>query len=212
MNLANSLAAKLAEILGYDEERKQVIAYGLGAAIQMLELLGICIVFGLVFNCLLECLTIFLGVGLMRRTTGGAHCTTYMACILTSSLSCCLLALFCRYLLPVYLAKWLYILLGIAPALLLFGIIAWRRVPQASPNKPITRPEKIARLRRQCLFTTLIYTAIALLLIFWAWPNERNISTFGALMCVFYWQSFTLTSWSGRLAIAMDRLFSYETE
>jgi len=112
MDLANKIAASLAKKLGYSDEQRAVIAYGLGAALQMLELFGIALLFGLVFDCVYECMIIFIGVGLLRRTTGGTHCTTYMACILTSSLSICLLAFVCRYLIPAWLDKWFYILLG----------------------------------------------------------------------------------------------------
>lgn len=47
MKLANSIAERLAEKLGYNEEQRKVMAYGLCAAIQMIELLLISVVFGL---------------------------------------------------------------------------------------------------------------------------------------------------------------------
>lgn len=211
MNLANSLAEKLAVKLGYDDEKRKVMAYGLGAAIQMLELLLIAIIFGLVFDCLWECMILFWGVGLLRRTTGGTHCNTYMACIMTSSLSICLLALFCRYMILPCFAKHIYVLCGIIPAFGLFGLIAWKRVPLASPNKPITNPAKVKRLRKQCFLTMLVYLAISIVLLAFDWNNGRNISCFLALITVLYWQCFTLTSWSNRLAGAMDRLFANES-
>ena len=210
MNLANSIAEKLAAKLGYSDEQRRVMAYGLGAAIQMLELLLISVIFGLFFKCLYECLIVFLGVGLLRRTTGGTHCSTYMACILTSSLSICLIGLLCRYFVPCYLQKWIYAVAAILPGFGIFSIIAYKRVPQASENKPITNPAKIKRLRKQCFITLLVYLAISIVLLLVDWKNGRNISSLCALVCVLYWQSFTLTSWSIRLAQAMDRLFITE--
>lgn len=208
METANRLANKLAARLGYDDEQRKVIAYGLGAAIQMIELLIISLIFGLCFDCLWECIIVFLGVGLLRRTTGGRHCTTYMACILTSSLSICLIGLFCRYLLPGYLSKWIYVALGLLPGFGCAYAFAYKRVPQDSPNKPITNPEKIHRLRKQCFLTLTIYLACAIALLIFDWGNGRNISSFWALICVLYWQCFTLTKWAGQLAGAMDRLFA----
>lgn len=210
MNLANIIAEKLAAKLGYDDEKRKVMAYGLGAAIQMIELLLISVLFGLFFNCLYECLIVFLGVGLMRRTTGGTHCSTYMACILTSSLSICLIALVCRYLIPTWLPKWFYAAAGILPAFACFAVIAYKRVPLASENKPITNPAKIKRLRRQCFVTLLVYLAISIALLLLNWPNKRNITSMSAMIFVLYWQCFTLTKWSRRLAKAMDRLFTSE--
>lgn len=212
MKLANKIAEKLAEKLGYNEEQRKVMAYGLCAAIQMIELLLISVVFGLVFNCLYECLIVFLGVGLMRKTTGGAHCSTYMACILTSSLSICLIALFCRYFVPCYLPKWFYVVFGMMPAFICFGVLAYKRVPQASKNKPITNPAKIKRLRRQCFATLLIYLMIAIVFLLIDWGEGRNITSLCALICVLYWQSFTLTSLSTWLAQGMDRLFTSDID
>lgn len=211
MNLANSLAEKLARVLGYSDEQRRVIAYGMGAAFQMFELFAISTIFGIFFDCLYECIIIFLGVGLLRRTTGGTHCATYMACILTSSLSICLLALFCRYLIPAYLPKWVYVVLGILPGFGCALAFAYKRVPLASPNKPINNPAKIKRLRRQCFTTLLVYLAAAIALLLFDWKSGRNISSFCAVISVLYWQCFTLTSWSERMAQAMDRLFSAET-
>lgn len=207
MDLANRLAEKLAERLGYDAEKQAVIAYGLGAAIQMLELFLIALLFGIVFDCLIEAMIIFWGVGLLRRSAGGEHCQTYMACILTSALSICMLSFICRYLIPGYFSIWFYIVIGIIPAITCFGIIAYKRVPKVTPNKPIDNPKKIRRLRKQCLITAIIYLALAMILLMLDWNDKRNISSFFALITVFWWQSFTLTSWSERLAHSMDRLF-----
>lgn len=212
MDLANRIAAVIAERLGYDDEQRAVMAYGLGAAIQMLQLLLIAFIFGIFFDCLIETMIIFWGVGLLRRTTGGEHCRTYMACILTSSLSVCLLSFVCRYLLPGYLPVWNYILFGIIPAFGCFVWIAYKRVPKAAPNKPIDNPVKIKRLRRQCFTTVIIYLILAIVLLSLNWSDKRNISAFSALMAVLWWQSFTLTSWSSRLAQSMDRLFANDDD
>lgn len=212
MDLANKIAASLAKKLGYSDEQRAVIAYGLGAALQMLELFGIALLFGLVFDCVYECMIIFIGVGLLRRTTGGTHCNTYMACILTSSLSICLLAFICRYLIPAWLDRWFYVLLGMVPAVVCFFAIAHKRAPLDSPNKPITNPAKIARLRRQCFITAIAYLLFATHLLSYNWGEGRNVSSFCSIIVVFYWQSFTLTKWSNRLAQSMDRLFTNEIQ
>ena len=206
MNLANKIAEKLASNLGYSEEQRKVMAYGLIAVIQMIELLLISVVFGLIFDCLYECLIVFLGVGLMRRTTGGAHCANYTACILTSSLSICLIALVCRCI-PSFLPKWIYAVFGILPSFGSFLALAYKRVPQATKNKPIKNPAKIKRLRRECFVTTLLYLALAMVLLLIDWESGRNITSLCALICVMHWQSFTLTSLSTWLAQGMDRLF-----
>lgn len=207
MSLADRIAFKLATSLGYDDEKQQVMAYGLGAFIQMMQLLLIAFLFGLVFDCLVECMIMFWGVGLLRRSTGGIHCKSYMSCILTSSLSICLLSLICRFFTPAYVSKFWHALIGIVPAFAVMLVLAWKRVPVASENKPITNPAKIARLRRQCFMTLGIYLAVAVFLLCVDWGEGRNISSMWALLCVLWWQSFTLTSLSERLVQSMDSLF-----
>ena len=43
------------------------------------------------------------------------------------------------------------VVFGILPAFVCTFAIAYKRVPQASKNKPITNPVKIKRLRKECL-------------------------------------------------------------
>jgi len=207
MSLADRIAYKLADSLDYDDEKRQVMAYGLGAFIQMLQLLIIAFLFGLVFDCLIECMIVFWGVGLLRRSSGGIHCQSYMACILTSSLSICLLSMVCRFVIPAGVGKIWHVILGIIPAFVSMYLFAWKRVPVAAANKPITNPAKIARLRRQCFITIGIYLAFAVILLLFDWGEGRNISALWALICVLWWQCFTLTSFSGRLVRSMDSLF-----
>lgn len=212
MNLANRLATDLASRLDYDEEKRQVMAYGFGAAIQMIQLLCISLIFGLVFRCLPECLTVFVAVGLLRRSTGGTHCKTYMACILTSSLSVCLMALSCRYTIPGLPGKELY---GLCFELFVFACATWmgiKRVPMDSPNKPIVSASKRRRLRRDCFITLAVYFLIAVTLLVFGWAGERSLSLSCAITCAVLWQCFTLTAWSGRLACSMDKLFAGSME
>lgn len=207
MSLADRIATKLADSLNYDEEKRQVMAYGLGAVIQMMQLFLIAFLFGLVFDCLIECMVVFFGVGLLRRSAGGIHCESYMSCIMTSSLSICLIALICRFFIPAYINKVWHIIFGLLPAFTCMTIMTWKRVPVASANKPITNPAKIARLRKQCFMTIGIYLICVILLLAFDWGEGRNISTFWSLVFVLWWQCFTLSSLSERFVRSMDSLF-----
>lgn len=207
MSLADRIARKIASSLGYDDEKRQVMAYGLGAFIQMVQLLLIAMIFGIVFDCIWECMVLFWGVGLLRRSAGGIHCANYLSCILTSSLSICLLSMVCRFIIPAGVNKVWHVLVGIVPAFGCMGVLAWKRVPVAAKNKPIRNPEKIHRLRKQCFVTLGIYLIVAILLLIFDWGEGRNISALWALIGAIWWQCFTLTSWSEPLIRSMDSLF-----
>ena len=212
MNLANRLATSLAKRLGYDEEKRQVMAYGLGAAIQMLQLLGISLIFGLVFHCLPECLVVFFAVGLLRRSTGGAHCKTYMACILTSSLSVCLMALFCRYSISGLIGREIFALCLELPVFAWAVCLGIKRVPMDTPNKPIVSAAKRRRLRRDCFITLAVYFLAAASLQIFVWAGERSMSLSCSITAAVLWQCFALTAWSRRLACSMDKLFAGSME
>lgn len=207
MSLADRIARKIASSLGYDDEKRQVMAYGLGAFIQMMQLLLIAVVFGIVFDCIWECMVLFWGVGLLRRSAGGIHCDNYLSCVLTSSLSICLLSMVCRFIIPAGVNKVWHVLVGIVPAFGCMGYLTWKRVPVAAKNKPIRNPEKIHRLRKQCFMTLGIYLIVAVLLLIFDWGEGRNISALWALIGAIWWQCFTLTSWSEPLIRSMDSLF-----
>lgn len=207
MSLADRIARKIASSLDYDDEKRQVMAYGLGAFIQMMQLLLIAMVFGIVFDCIWECMVLFWGVGLLRRSAGGIHCDNYLSCVLTSSLSICLLSMVCRFIIPAGVNKVWHVLVGIVPAFGCMSVLAWKRVPVAAKNKPIRNPEKIHRLRKQCFMTLGIYLIVAILLLIFDWGEGRNISALWALIGAIWWQCFTLTSWSEPLIRSMDSLF-----
>lgn len=203
-DLADCVARYLAGSLGYDDEQRQVMAYGLGALFQMILLFVCSLIFGLIFNCLIEAMILFWGVGLLRRATGGVHCTTYFGCVCTSLTSICGLAAICRYAIPTDAQTWIYGLAGILPAFICLAWIAWKKVPRASANKPIVNPAKIARLRKQCFLTVGVYLAAACILLLFSPDNPRLISACSAIVAVAWWSAFMLTDVAAKLIEGID--------
>lgn len=201
---ADALARYLAKTLNYDDEQRQVMAYGLGALFQMLLLLICSLIFGIIFGCLCEAMILFWGVGLLRRATGGVHCTTYLGCVCTSLTSICGLAAICRYAVPSDLPLFVYGLAGILPAFLCLAWIAWKKVPRASANKPIKNPAKIARLRKQCFVTVIVYLTAACVLLIFSRENPRLISACSAIVAVAWWSAFMLTDLAAKLIEGID--------
>jgi accessory gene regulator B len=190
--LAERLAESAARSAGLDEERKKVVAYGLGALIQMLSLMVASLIFGFVFHCLAESMTIFLAVGLIKSSAGGAHARTSGSCTLISLASIFLMALFSRYVVPVVPAYWPLYLGLIALAFAVASVTVYRLAPVGSANKPIVRPEKIRRLRRLS-FVTLgaFFLVAASLTLFGSCPRCINAAV--SLAMAVLWQSFMLT-------------------
>ena len=201
--LANRLAESAAKSAGLDEEREKVIAYGLGALIQMLSLMVASLLFGFVFHCLVESMTIFLAVGIFKSSAGGAHARTSTSCTFISLASIFLMSLISRYVVPVVPAYWpVYLIFAVLTFSVAF-VAAYRLAPVASANKPIVRAEKIRRLRRLCFLTIGAFFALSAGLILTGWC-PRCINAAIALCMAVLWQSFMLTSAANRFLSFWD--------
>lgn len=185
-------------------EKKCVVAYGLNALIQMLFLMLASLIFGLLFHCLIESILIFTSVGLTKRATGGAHAKTSSNCTIISLLSIFVIALVSRYAVPVVNPYW-YVYLGFVS--FSFGLafyIVYKRAPVATARKPITRPEKIRRLRKQSFFTVGTFFTAATLLILFAYINPRFVNAAISLCMAILWQSFMLTKAGAKIVSLID--------
>ena len=148
--------------------------------------------FGILFDFWLETILIYLGVGIIRKSTGGAHSETMMGCIIISVLSIVSLSALSRYV----LSKPMNSTYNISFTVLLFilsFIIFFRRVPVDSPKKQIVKKEKIQRLRKQSFLILLVFFIISLTLIQLVEINPRFYSISAAIKLTVIWMNFTLT-------------------
>jgi accessory gene regulator B len=197
------MAEKIALQLNYDEDKRAVIAYGLTAMIQMITIFTVISVIGLLLHIWYECLVIYLSVGIIRKSTGGAHSKSMLGCIIVSVLSITGLSVISRYALgftiPVYS--------NLAVLLLVFAIgliVFYLRVPVDSPNKPIVRPEKIKRLRKQSFILLTVLFAISFILILLADKITRFYSIALSIRLAMLWQVLTLTKTGIKLLGLVD--------
>lgn len=202
--ISHRIADNISEYMKYDDDKNAVIAYGLIALFQFI-LIGLSVsLVGIIFGFLPEAIVLFLGVGLLRKCTGGIHAQTFIGCTVISITSISLLAAMCRYLLintltPIIAMPAYAVLIGLS------FFTAYKKAPVDSPNKPIKREEKIKRLRNQSCFTIAVYGASSILLLYLSINNERYFSLASAIICALVWQSLTLT----KPGAVMIRLFEY---
>ncbi|NMB44613.1 MAG: accessory gene regulator B family protein [Clostridiales bacterium] len=191
-SLASNIAEKIALQMDYDKNKQAVIAYGLTAIMQMITIFFMMSLFGILFDFWLETILIYLGVGIIRKSTGGAHSETMMGCIIISVLSIVSLSALSRYV----LSKPMNSTYNISFTVLLFilsFIIFFRRVPVDSPKKQIVKKEKIQRLRKQSFLILLVFFIISLTLIQLVEINPRFYSISAAIKLTVIWMNFTLT-------------------
>lgn len=201
--LANKIANGIAVQLGFDKEKRSVIAYGLIGILQVTTLFIIIAIIGMVTDSLYESLIIFLGVGFLRKSTGGAHSKTMMGCNTVSILSIALLAISSRYLLSMPVDS--YVNGGITVMVfLLTYVVFYLRVPVDSPNKPIVKLEKIKRLRKESFSKLFLFFILTVVSIQLADTNERFYSIASSIRVAMIWQAVTLTETGTLLLSRLD--------
>ena len=204
--LAFNIAEKIAVEMNYDEDKKAVIDYGLTAIFQMTTIFAVISIIGILFGFWYESIVIFLGVGIIRKSTGGAHSQTMKGCLVISVLSITILSTMARYFFALPFSK--YVNFGISIFVFIFCfIIFYIRVPVDSPNKPIVRPEKIRKLRRQSfLILTLFFLLSIVFIILATWYN-RFYSIAMSIRLSMLWQLFTLTRIGAQFIGKVDSRF-----
>lgn len=192
--LAHSLSEIIALRLNYDEDKKAVIEYGLTAIFQIVSMFIVSSIIGLLAGFWIESMVIFLAVGLLRKSTGGAHSQTMQGCMIISVFSISFMAFIATYVIPLTFKTNKYILIPLFIVLFLFCIIvAYRLVPIDTPNKPITKIEKIKKLRRNTFSTLIAYFLISEILAILFIDNVVLVDISIALCLATLWQVFTLT-------------------
>jgi len=201
--LANKIADGIAMQLGLEKEKRSVIAYGLIGILQVTTLFIIIAIVGLVTDSLYESLIIFISVGFIRKSTGGAHSKTMMGCNTVSVSSIALLAISSRYLLNTRIDS--YVNLGITMMVFLISYyIFFLRVPVDSPNKPIVKLEKIKRLRIESFSKLFLFFLLTILSILLADTHERFYSIASSIRVAMIWQAVTLTETGTLLLSKLD--------
>jgi accessory gene regulator B len=201
--LAHNIAEKIAMQMDFNEDRKAVIAYGLTAILQMAFIFVVITIIGAIFDFWYESLIIFFGVGIIRKSTGGAHSHTMNGCIIISILSVTILSALSRYLFQSTVASYINVCISIVIYIICF-IVFYQRVPVASPNKPIVKPEKIKRLRKQSFIILTIFFILSMLAGVIAGWNDRFYSIAVIIRLTMLWQLFTLTQLGIRLFNKID--------
>lgn len=205
--LTDRLADQISNALDHDKNQRAVFKYGLIAMIQVFSILLTIACIGLLLDCFYECFLIFLGVGYLRKSTGGIHSSTMRGCYIISCISIVLLALGSIQISHITMSSRSYLLICLLIYMLCGMIIAWK-APVDSAKKPITSMERRLQLRKKSLYTMLVYMAwtIGCMLCSSYW---NRLYSFAAAICfATLWQTFTLTKVGAYLLGGLDRLLN----
>lgn len=204
-SIANRISNKVVEELHLDDEKRQVINYGLIAIVQMIVLVGIALIIGFILGVPLEVLIACFSVSTLRKYTGGAHASSIEFCTLTGIVVSTVTAFLCGRVLPNYIT-------GVTSIAIMFLIyssafyMCYKKAPIDSLNKPIKSEEKRLRMKKKAMSILGGCLVISILFLILGTKFNIFISLNLSLLLGILWQVFTMTSVSGKILGRIEKV------
>lgn len=203
--IANEIANKISKELNFDEEKRQVINYGLIAIVQMIVLVGIAFIFGLILGVPLEVIIACVSVSSLRKYTGGAHASSIEFCTLTGIVVSTAIAFVGGRVLPNIISDYAIIIL----IFVIYSIsiyTCYKKVPIDSPNKPIKSIEKRARMKKGAIKSLGAFLVISIVLFILGKKANIFVGLNLSLLFGISWQVFTMTEISGKILGQIEKI------
>jgi len=181
-------------------DQTEFLAYGaeilLGSIVKLIILFFIAAMIGIVP----EVTVLLIVTGLIRTLSGGAHCSAYYRCLVTSVSILAALGYSIKTFYPIIKLLPTAVLLGIA---LLSACLYWCYAPQAPSNKPFNNREIELTFRWYTLVAVVTLSIISVVL---------GTDSLNAWVIAFalLWQAFTLTPAGHRFIGLWDILLAFK--
>ncbi|MCG0276927.1 MAG: accessory gene regulator B family protein [Thermanaeromonas sp.] len=183
----------------YGEETLAVVTYGLEVALGALGEVAAVVGAGALLKVFPEVMAAFLTQAMYRLGSGGAHCTAYYRCLISSLVALLLIAGSARYLEKI-MPDWGIRGLTLAVTLVALAVVA-RWAPADTPANPITNPLRRRSLRRLSFLFLAGWTNFVLLTV-----GKIKASVLYASIVAVLLQTVTVTPLGYRLIMKVDRI------
>lgn len=207
-NLSKNIAKKVSLELNLDNDKRDVIAYGTIALIQMLISMLLVIIVGAIFGVAIESFIVALIASILRKCSGGVHASTAEICTTISIFICVGFALGMECIGINFGNLNLIIFIGCILFLWSYYII-YKYAPVDTPNKPIKTLAKKQRMRSGSILTLTIYLILVLVNILLYIIFKKSVILV-YILCIYAglaWQCFTLTKIGHIFGSGMDLIF-----
>lgn len=204
-NLSGSIAFKLCESKDRTSDEFEVLKYGVFAFLHICMAVILTIIFGIVTNTLFQIGIISLMAGLMKRNSGGIHCSSPNRCIVTGIIVSYIFALVGKGLINIKL-EILYLLNLIM--LIHSFLVIYIKCPVPSENKPLKKESTRRKLRKNAMsiyFICVILFIVNILLVL----LDVNYDINALVLCVIlgvYMQVLSLTTLGSKLILFIDKV------
>ncbi|MEG2353012.1 MAG: accessory gene regulator B family protein [Clostridium sp.] len=204
--ITNSIAQKISSELKYNDEKSQVIKYGMFILIQTIFSILLVGIIGALLGVMVESLIISFTGSILRKYSGGAHATSAERCTIMGVIICVGLALIC-----IKISQNITLnnmaLLGIIVITVSYFTI-YKLAPIDNPMKPIKTHKKRTRMKKLSFFILSVYVVIVIALLALQIFFKTNV--FETVILSIYagiaWQMFTLTKIGHILTNKIDML------
>lgn len=191
-NICYKFSEYLAKELNLDENKTKIINYGIFSIIQTIICISLVIIIGTLFNVTIEALIISFIIGILRKSSGGAHADSPEKCAIIGTLVSIAGGAICK---KINISLDYMIIVGICLFVWSFYIV-YKLVPVDSKAKPINKIEKRERLKKYSYITLMIYLLIIIFNIFNIIVLKKKVYISYSL-CIYlgvFWQIFSLTN------------------
>ncbi|MEW6423651.1 MAG: accessory gene regulator B family protein [Bacillota bacterium] len=198
--MIHNFAVRLAAIIAGElkmNERQGIIAYGLEVIIGALIKLILFVTLPVALGIFPQVAAAALASIIFRLAAGGAHCTAYYRCLVSSLVTFLAIGALARYLAAYSLPLQTIVICVTAWSL----VIVWRWAPADTPAKPIVNLLHHKGLRIASLIIVAFYLVTGLYT-----PLKPDLVLAASLG--FFIQAFTITPAGYRFIEAVDRLLS----
>ena len=204
-NISSKIALNLCQSKDKSSEEFAVLKYGVFVFVHISIAAIFTIIFGILTKTLFQIVTIFLLGGLMKRYSGGVHCSSPNRCVITGIIISYTFALIGKNIVNIDLK--IGYMLGMV-ALIHSFIILYKKCPVPSENKPLKKEETRKKLRKNAF---LIYSICVVLFILNILLNLQSAYTIlnSLVVCIIlglYMQTLSLTSIGIKFILFLDKV------
>lgn len=207
--IANNIADKIARELNADNDKKEVIAYGMFALVQMVISIMLVIIFGCIFGVTIEALIISFTTSILRKYSGGVHASSPVNCIILGTSICVVQAVLAVAIIK-HVNIYIIIIFGGLVCLWSYYII-YKLAPVDNIAKPIKRQKRRNKMKRVSLIILSIYLIILLIdVVLYIYIRQEKILIYFLCICLgIAWQTFTLTQSGHFIIYKVDKLLIF---
>lgn len=204
-NISNNIAFNLCQSKDKSSEEFAVLKYGVFIFVHISVATIFTIIFGILTRTLFQIVTISLLGGLMKRYSGGVHCSSPNRCVVTGIIISYIFALIGKNIVNIDLK--IGYMFGMV-ALIHSFIILYKKCPVPSENKPLKKEETRKKLRKNAF---LIYSICVILFILNILLNLQSlyITSNSLVLCIIlglYMQTLSLTSIGSKFILFLDKV------